>query len=136
MDEHLDKIFVFGSNESGHHGAGAALFAVNRRGARMHQGFGPAGSSFAIPTKDWKIGNLDLLSINIYINAFIRYANIRPNIKFQVTAIGCGLAGMDEAKISKMFEAAPPNVKLIDDVGKVLCMAKNWHANYTQFGPF
>ena len=109
MDNHLDKIFVFGSNESGHHGAGAALYAVNRKGARMHQGFGPAGDSFAIPTKDWRIGNLDLLSINIYINAFIRYANIRPNIKFQVTAIGCGLAGFKNHDIAPLFKDAPKN---------------------------
>jgi hypothetical protein len=51
-------IFVFGSNEAGRHGRGAALTAVRKHGAREGQGFGPAGNSFAIPTKDWRLDTL------------------------------------------------------------------------------
>lgn len=129
------SIFVFGSNESGIHGAGAALFAIKYKGAKRGIGFGPQGESFAIPTKDWLVDTLPYEAVDAYVKRFMSYA-IASSETFHLSRIGCGLAGMDEAKISKMFETAPPNVKLIDDVGKVLCMAKNWHANFTQFGPF
>ena len=62
------ECFVFGSNEAGVHGAGAARVAYEKHGARWGKGFGHYGDSFAIPTKDWNIRKLDMLSINTQFN--------------------------------------------------------------------
>ncbi len=48
-------VFVFGSNPEGRHGAGAALVAVKRFGAKYGCGEGLRGFSYAIPTKDLRV---------------------------------------------------------------------------------
>ncbi len=101
--------FVFGSNESGIHGAGAALTARLKHGAIDGQGFGPAGYSFAIPTKNWRIDALELQAIQNYIDRFIVYARQNPGKEFMVTALGCGLAGHRHDVIAPMFKYAPAN---------------------------
>lgn len=50
-----DVIFVFGSNPEGRHGAGAALVAKNKFGAKYGIGEGLVGSSYALPTKDLRV---------------------------------------------------------------------------------
>lgn len=102
-------IFVFGSNESGIHGAGAALAARNHHGARDGQGFGYAGNSFAIPTKDWRIQTLPIQFVHNYVLRFIVFARFNPNREFQVTALGCGLAGLNAKDVAPMFNYAPAN---------------------------
>ena len=54
------SIFVFGSNLAGRHGAGAALYARQYRGAIYGKGVGLQGNSYAIPTKDFNIKTLSL----------------------------------------------------------------------------
>lgn len=103
-------VFVFGSNEAGVHGAGAALFAYQKRGARYGVSYGPQAESFAIPTKDANIAlALDLKTIEDYVRGFLAYAKSKPKALFQVTRIGCGLAGLKDADIAIMFEGAPKN---------------------------
>ena len=102
-------IFVFGSNEAGHHGAGAARTAVTLHRAQMGKGVGRQGSSYAIPTKDKNIFALPLEKIQLYVQEFIAYATKNPNVNFQVTQIGCGLAGFTADQIAPMFSAAPKN---------------------------
>lgn len=102
-------VFVFGSNEAGIHGAGAALFAYNKRGARYGMGYGHSGDSFAIPTKNEDIRTLPLDMINAYVCGFLAYATGKRKLKFMVTRIGCGLAGYTDAQIAPMFEGAPLN---------------------------
>lgn len=102
-------IFVFGSNEAGIHGAGAAKFALEERGAVFHQGLGRQGQSYAIPTKDIRIHSLGLKQIREYVDAFLIYAKVHPKLNFQVTAIGCGLAGFHHSEIAPMFIGAPDN---------------------------
>lgn len=116
-----EMVFVFGSNTGGIHGAGAARFALEQRGARMGVGYGPVGQSFAIPTKGVhrhkrrgqttvKVGDtLDLLMIKRYVDDFLRYATSHPDLTFQVTCIGCGLAGLRHEDVAPMFLAAPEN---------------------------
>ena len=98
-----DEIFVFGSNLAGIHGKGAALTAKQKYGAIQGQGWGLQGNSFAIPTKDRNIKTLPLHTIKPYIDAFYLYAQNKPNRKFFVTAIGCGLAGYRHEEIAPMF---------------------------------
>lgn len=122
--------FVFGSNKASIHGAGAALHAAYEHGAcdsEFGDGFGPmlslewmgeygedAVPSFAIPTKDERIQTLPLSEIKRYVNRFIGYAIYRPDLRFDVTRIGCGLAGYSDKDIAPMFRNAPENCLLPD----------------------
>lgn len=102
-------IFVFGSNESGIHGAGAALFAYKNKGARYGKGYGHQGDSWAIPTKDVDIMTMPLARIQKYVTGFLAYAEGHRKVQFQVTCIGCGLAGYKHEDIAPMFKDAPKN---------------------------
>jgi hypothetical protein len=115
-------IFVFGSNESGWHGAGAALHALTL-GARTGQGFGPSGQTFAIPTKDWGVRTLPLMVIQGYVHRFLEYAALRNGQdEYQVTAIGCGLAGYSHEEVARLFrDAAPRNVLFDERWAPYLC---------------
>lgn len=108
-DNMKELIFVFGSNLAGRHGKGAALTAYKQHGAVYGQGYGLQGNSFAIPTKDETLKTLSLSRIKKYVDSFISYAKLNPDLKFQVTRIGCGLAGYDDSDIAPMFKHAPDN---------------------------
>lgn len=103
-------VFVFGSNLRGVHGAGAALFARQRYGARYGQGVGPQGQAYAIPTKAADVHTtLPLVVVRGHVLDFLRYAQTRPTEDFLVTRIGCGLAGYSDGQISPFFSTAPSN---------------------------
>lgn len=102
-------IFVFGSNEAGRHGKGAALEAYKKHGARYGMSYGHYGNSFAIPTKDASLKFLPIARIRMYVLGFLSYAEGHPERTFQVTRIGCGLAGFQDIDIAPMFRDAPLN---------------------------
>ena len=112
-------IFVFGSNELGLHGGGAARVAREQHGARYErkggpgQGFGPQGNSFAIPTCSTTTNEhnhrISLEKVKFYVDCFILYAKQNPELEFQVTQVGCGLAGWTKEEIAPLFEQAPDN---------------------------
>lgn len=106
------EFFVFGSNLAGRHGAGAALFAKRHHGAVTGIGVGPQGRSYAIPTKDRDVRTLPLPTIEYYVKQFIDYARAHPSDIFNVTRIGCGLAGYKDSDIAPMFKNASANCKL------------------------
>lgn len=106
------KIFVFGSNLAGLHGAGAALYAKKHYDAKLGVGDGRTGNAYAIPTKDNIIETLPLDIIKKYVVKFIQYAKSHPELEFFVTAIGTGLAGYKHADIAPMFKDAPSNCEL------------------------
>ena len=105
-------IFVFGSNEAGRHGKGAALFARQNHGAVYGVGEGRAGNSYAIPTKDYNLKTRPLEAIKCSVERFLDYALNNQELKFEVTKIGCGLAGYKEHEIAPMFKDAPGNCYL------------------------
>lgn len=108
-------IFVFGSNEAGIHGAGAALTAAQHFGATRSVANGPSGSSYAIPTKPRDLSvSLCLRDISKYVDEFIAYAAEKQDRCFLVTEIGCGLAGYKPSDIAPMFKGcvALPHVCL------------------------
>ena len=105
-------IFVFGSNLAGRHGKGAALEALRKHGASYGVGAGPQGRSYAIPTKDRHLRVLSLLRIKPYVDMFLDYTREYPSTIFNVTRIGCGLAGYKDEQIAPMFKDAPPNCHL------------------------
>lgn len=116
----MTEIFVFGSNLAGRHGAGAALFARKNHGAIYGQGVGLQGSSYAIPTKNEYITTLPLWDIREYVDEFIEFANVHSEYTFNVTRIGCGLAGYKDQDMAPMFRDAPVNCKLPDEWNVIL----------------
>jgi hypothetical protein len=92
------QIFVFGSDETGWHGKGAALWARKHHGAVNGQGHGPQGNS-----KDQRHEPLPLVSISRYIHLFLSYAAEHPDLEFRVTRIGCGSAGYSPDQIKPLF---------------------------------
>jgi hypothetical protein len=96
--------FVFGSNEGGRHGKGAAKTAMSF-GAKYGQSFGEQGATFAIPTVNAKINNkLKVEKIKKYVDKFIQHAKENPTKIYYVTPIGCGLAGHNVKDMAPLFK--------------------------------
>jgi hypothetical protein len=108
----MSEIFVFGSNLAGRHGKGAALFARKNHGAIYGQGEGRQGNSYGIATKNKHLQSRTLDSILFSVKVFLHYAKMNDDLTFQVTKIGCGLAGFKEEDIAPMFKGAPANCEL------------------------
>lgn len=101
-----NEIFVFGSNLSGMHGAGAAKTALGW-GAVWGQASGLQGKTYGIPTKDATIRRtLRLEEIKPFVDKFIEFAKNNPELTFLVTEIGCGLAGYTPKDIAPLFKQA------------------------------
>lgn len=101
-----NEVFVFGSNLSGRHGKGAAKTALGW-GAKWGQATGLQGRTYGIPTKDSDVSKtLNLSQIQLHVNEFIDFAIINPHLKFLVTEIGCGLAGLKPKDVAPMFKRA------------------------------
>lgn len=96
-----DEVFVFGSNLAGMHGGGAARTAVKLFGAKMGQGVGMQGQSYAIPTMQ---GGVE--TIKPYVDDFIELAREWDQTTFYVTRIGCGIAGFTDEEIAPLFDKA------------------------------
>ena len=121
------KIFVFGSNLAGRHGAGAARHASQYYGAIYGkgvgiQGTGQFGSSYAIPTKDSKLASLKLSEIKHYIDDFMHYVYNNPEHKYLLTPVGCGLAGYSRSQIRPLFE----NHKLFAECKHSIIFLSTW----------
>ena len=107
-----DKIFVFGSNKIGIHGAGAAKHAKQFYGAVYGCGEGLRGQSYAIPTKKTPYVSMPLDEVAQGIRRFVAYATQHPEMEFVLTRVGCGMAGFTDEQIAPLFEDAPGNVEL------------------------
>lgn len=118
-------IFVFGSNLAGIHGAGAANHAFQHEGAKWGQGIGLAGNSYAIPTKSRALRTLSLKAIKSFVDVFIENAQMDPTVQYNVTRIGCGLAGYKDKDIAPLFKDAPANCHLPTPESDELC-TKAW----------
>lgn len=106
---HGRSVFVFGSNEAGIHGKGAAKYAKENLGAEIGVGFGFTGRCFALPTKNKRIQSLPIDIIELYVHSFLRESEFYDDLVFFVTRIGCGLAGYTDAEIAPLFVGAPEN---------------------------
>lgn len=95
-----NEVFVFGSNFQGRHMGGAARVAKEKFGAVWGIGEGLQGQSYAIPTME----GLD--NIKPAVERFTSFARQHKELKFFVTAIGCGIAGYKVEEIAPLFERA------------------------------
>ena len=110
------EIFVFGSNFQGCHMGGAARVAMEKFGAVWGIGEGLQGKTYAIPTME----GLD--NLKPAVQRFTSFARQHKELKFFVTAIGCGIAGYQADEIAPMFLNAAylPNVFLPLSFWKVI----------------
>ena len=108
------EVFVFGSNASGQHGAGAARTAYEKFGAVWGQGHGLQGQSYGIDTMS------GLETVRAEVATFLEFATLHPEFRFLVTKIGCGIAGYTPAEIAPLFADATANVILPDEFVDVL----------------
>ena len=115
LDE--DEVFVFGSNLAGNHAGGAARTALLRFGAKMGQGEGMQGQSYAIPTMQ---GGVE--TIKPYVDRFIDLAYEWDQTTFYVTRIGCGIAGFKDEEIAPLFDRAYDlyNVRLPESFARII----------------
>ena len=118
----MTEIFVFGSNLAGRHGKGAALFAKQHYGAIYGQGEGLQGNSYGIPTKDRNLNTLCLDEIKKYVNRFIVFARYHEDYVFNITPIGCGLAGYKYYEIAPMFKDCSENCRLPKEFTEYICI--------------
>ena len=118
------EVFVFGSNLAGRHGKGAALAARVEHGAEYGVGVGRTGNAYAIPTKNALLHILPLAAIRRHVRDFITYARAHPSLRFNVTRVGCGLAGYGDDDMAPLFHDAPENVVLPDDWREIAALNK------------
>jgi hypothetical protein len=112
-----DEVWVFGSNTSGLHYGGAAKVALDLFGAKMKHSMGRVGNSFAIPTvaiEEDKFFTRNIRLIAPFINEFVRYTHINPDLNFFCTAIGCQIAGFSPKEIAPFFKDCNTNVSFPD----------------------
>ena len=115
-----NEVFIFGSNENGRHGKGAAKTALGW-GAIWGQAAGLQGKTYGIPTKDKTIRRtLSIEEIKPYVDDFIAFAKANPEKTFFVTEIGCGLAGHKHKNIAPLFKEAV-------DIENIHLPSKFWH---------
>lgn len=110
-----NEVFVFGSNTNGGHSGGAAWAAVSQFGAKVGQGEGLQGQSYAIPTVGCTIRETQAA-----IERFVEFAKQNPDLKFFVTRIGCGHGSHSVEEMADMFTYAVncPNICLPKDFWK------------------
>lgn len=106
------RIFVFGSNRLGIHGAGAALYARAKLGAEPGIGEGMTGRAYALPTCRRPREALDPVALSWHVRRFLNYARATPDVRYFVSEVGCGLAGFSPTDIIPMFADAPDNCDL------------------------
>ena len=104
-----DEIFVFGSNQRGLHGAGAATVARLNFGAVPGYWYGLMGHSYAIATKDRHLRSLGLVEIEKAVGVFCEFTHNNPEMRFFVTRVGCGYAGYRNSQMAPLFKQANIN---------------------------
>lgn len=109
------QVFVFGSNEAGRHGAGAARQAAKEFGAEYGVGEGRTGRCYAFPTLDHRFQQRSLAQLERSRDLLYVACAEAPHLEFLLTKVGCGLAGFDEATMRALFTVAPSNLVLPED---------------------
>jgi hypothetical protein len=116
-----NEVFVFGSNIQGLHGGGAAALA-QRWGAIWGQGVGLQGQTYAIPTMQ---GSLE--KIEPYVNEFLIFTQMRLDLVFLVTEVGCGLAGYTVQQMAPLFKSA------LDEKFQNVYLPNSFHDSLTSY---
>lgn len=98
-----NNILVWGSNQYGWNGAGAAADAVKYFGAKNGCPIGLVGQSYGVITKSFNDVSVTVADIYSQIEVLYSFAKLRPDLTFWVTKIGCGLAGFEIHEVTGLF---------------------------------
>lgn len=98
----LREFFVYGANELGIHGAGAAKDAT--KWGAIYGRIGFSGQTYGIPTKSTPYKSLPLNKIQHYVDVFLDEVVKHPDFTFFITPIGCNRAGFSPEQIAPMFK--------------------------------
>lgn len=110
-----NSIFVYGSNQYNIAGAGSAKKAVDKFGAIYKDvPMGLCGQSYGIITKSFNNTPVTIDFIRKQISVLYDFAELRPDLIFYVTKIGCGLANFTIDEIADCFKGRikPKNIIL------------------------
>jgi|SRR5580692_2660618 hypothetical protein len=118
-------IYVVGTNTEGRHGMGTARVAQLKHGLMYGFSRGLCGDTYAICTKDLRIGKRSIPLIDIeaqLARMFSGYVLVYPRWIYHVPAIGCGLAGYRPEEIAPMFKEVwdLPNLDLCAEFKAIL----------------
>jgi len=108
-----NEVFVFGSNLNGEHLGGAAKQAYQQFGAIWGVGEGLVGQSYAFPTLDKEMKQLDEESLISKIRCLLDCCNLHPEKNFYLTRVGCGIAGFKDEYINGLFNKFTLPINLI-----------------------
>jgi hypothetical protein len=111
------RVFVFGSNRLGIHGAGAARYAHDELGFPWGMGEGITERAYALPTCSSPGMPLTLPEVRRAVRSFLAMASLidaldASGIRFFVSEVGCGFAGFTPDQIKPLFADAPRNCDL------------------------
>lgn len=98
------NIFVYGSNLKGINGAGSALEAKKNHGAKNGIGKGLNGNAYAIPTKKEPYVNMSFDELKVHLHDFVDFVKAHPEMQFNMTRVGCGLAGFTPAQVAPQLK--------------------------------
>ena len=105
-----NQIFVFGSNLSGWHSAGAALQAKRKFGAEEEIGEGLTGQCYAFPTLGIGLGKRMDRGLKTSVKKLFKCARENPDKEFLLTKVGTGIASYKEDYMKSLFKGHPKNV--------------------------
>lgn len=107
-----DPIYVFATNETGHHENELASLAVHRFGAKRSVGSGLVGRSYAIPVLNREGQRLASSRIIEEFQRFKEFAAANPSERFMLSRIGCDSIGFKDERVFGYFKDCPSNVDL------------------------
>lgn len=100
---------VFGSNKDGNNAGGSARYAHIELGAKIGVAEGLTGEAYALPTVGHGFRKMSLNEVKYYVGSFLIFAAENRDLEFQVTRVGCGIAGFTDEQIAPLFTLAPSN---------------------------
>ena len=115
IPDHITKlkekeVIVVGTNLLGNHAGGAALFAKQRFGLLEGIYEGISGQTYAFPTLDSEMQQLNYEDLEQVRNNFYLDAIQNPELTFYLTPVGLGIASYDISEIAPLFRVTLSNV--------------------------
>ena len=100
-----NEVFLYGANQEGRHGAGAAKQAL-KFGAKYGVN-GYCGNTYGLITTDLNVPQRPSIPMSLLqdeVDKFIQFAKDNTHLTFLVTEVGCGLAGFTVEQVAPLFK--------------------------------
>ena len=107
-----NRIWVFESSLGGEHADRAAEIAVKYHGAEQGSGSGPAGTSYALQTRDDEHVLLPPKDIQKNVQEFRDYVTAHPEFKFQLLHGSLRKSEQEHAQFADLMRNVPANCEM------------------------